>query len=307
MTEFDIKERYKYLRDVIIRNYFSNLNDEQINAVLSEGEAILVAACPGAGKTHVIVNRIVYLTLFGYVYKSENIPEGIGQKDLDELNELNEYIKSNNPLKKQKFPKSLTYYSVSIDNIVVITFTKMAAKSMKDRYLKISGSKRSPFFGTFHSLFYRILSKYHSEISIISEGEIYGVINAVLDKYLDFVKEDEVRGVINDISHYKNNKLLGLEYETQTDTKVFMESLMAYEEYKLKNKLLDFDDIVINCIKLFEKNPNILNSYKRLFKNILVDEFQDCDSEQIYMLKLLSKGNKIFAVGDEDQCIYGFR
>jgi len=304
MTEFEIKEKYLFLKDEIIRKYFNKLNQEQLEAVLSDEDAVLVAACPGAGKTQVIINRIAYLTNFGFIYRSKNIPNALKEES---IKQLEQYLNSSEDLNKQKVPECLSVNSISSENIVVITFTKMAAKGMRERYKKISGNKKAPFFGTFHSLFYRILSRYYSEINIISERCAYNVIKSVLENYIDFIKDEEVRCVINDISYYKNKKLFNLEYQTKTDNNVFIKCLDAYETYKSINRLMDFDDIIINCIGIFEENPKLLNSYKTLFKNILVDEFQDCDSGQIHILKLLAKGNKIFAVGDEDQCIYGFR
>ena len=88
---------------------------------------------------------------------------------------------------------------------------------------------------------------------------------------------------------------------------IFVEALEKYEEYKNKNELWDFDDLSIKVIKLFKEDENLLNKYLTLFKYVLVDEFQDCDELQITFLKMMNKNNSLFAVGDEDQCIYSFR
>ena len=88
---------------------------------------------------------------------------------------------------------------------------------------------------------------------------------------------------------------------------IFIECLQKYEEYKSKNGLWDFDDLSVKVISLLRDNPNILLKYRELFKYILVDEFQDCDELQIQFLKMINQENSLFAVGDEDQCIYSFR
>ncbi len=88
---------------------------------------------------------------------------------------------------------------------------------------------------------------------------------------------------------------------------IFKECYEQYEAYKEKEKLWDFDDLSVRVLNLFRNNSNILNKYKNLFKYVLVDEFQDCDELQIAFLRMINDGNELFAVGDEDQCIYSFR
>jgi len=196
---------------------------------------------------------------------------------------------------------------INPNNILVITFTRAAAMNMKERYKKISDSRRSPFFGTFHGLFYEILKRYYKNINIISSKEAYSLINNILISYLDSVNEDKVRDVLNDISFFKTSGLTMDNFVPKIDKSIFEHCLNSYEEYKDKKELLDFDDLQINMFKLLKEDGRILNGYKKLFKYILVDEFQDCDTLQINILQMLSKGNSLFAVGDEDQCIYSFR
>jgi DNA helicase II / ATP-dependent DNA helicase PcrA len=299
----DIAEEYLRLRDRAIERYFSGLNDEQRSAVLSDKEKVLVAACPGAGKTQVIINRIVYLNTFGLTYRSKRVPENLTWEDIREIREYTEA----DDLRGKSVPEVLTQESVHRSNIVVLTFTKMAAKGMKDRYRKVSGKEDSPFFGTFHSLFYHILEKHCGQIRIISEADAARIVGGVLSDYTDSVTDDKIRGVLNDISQHKNRKLLNLTHEPATGKEAFRDCLARYEEIKESRGFMDFDDILIKCMQLFEAEGSLLRHYRGLFKNILVDEFQDCDSQQIQILKLLGSGNGLFAVGDEDQCIYGFR
>jgi DNA helicase-2/ATP-dependent DNA helicase PcrA len=299
----DISEEYLKLRDHAIELFFSGLNDEQLSAVLSNREKVLVAACPGAGKTQVIINRIVYLNTFGLTYRSRRVPENL---TLEDIREIRGFLQKGN-LRGKRVPEVLTRESVHRSNIVVLTFTRMAANGMKERYRKVVGKEETPFFGTFHSLFYHILEKHCGRISIISEEDAARIVGGVLADYTDSVTDGKIRGVLNDISQHKNRKLLNLAYETATDSEVFRDCLAGYEEFKAGRGCIDYDDILIRCMQLFEAEDAVLQHYRNLFRNILVDEFQDCDSQQIHILKLLVSGNSLFAVGDEDQCIYGFR
>lgn len=196
---------------------------------------------------------------------------------------------------------------VSTDNIIVITFTKAAAVNMKRRYISYFKNKRTPFFGTFHSLFYKILSRYRGNINIIQEVQKYNIIKAVLIKYMDEINDDKVREVINDISSFKNGSTSREEFKAKIDNKIFFECFDKYEEYKLQNSLMDFDDLQLQAVELFKNNSRLLDGYRKLFKYVLVDEFQDSDSLQIRLLKMFSEKSSIYAVGDEDQCIYSFR
>ncbi|MCH3963940.1 MAG: ATP-dependent helicase [Clostridium sp.] len=193
-------------------------------------------------------------------------------------------------------------------NILVITFTKSAAENMKYRYLKISsGRNRTPFFGTFHSLFYRILSKYGNKIDIISEDGAQKLITGILRLYMDQVESQKVKYILNDISHLKSESCNMDDFKSKVDKSIFKHCFNVYEEYKKKHCLMDFDDLQFKARELFLENSYILNKCRNIFKYILIDEFQDSDRIQMELLKLIAYGNSIFAVGDEDQCIYGFR
>ena len=193
------------------------------------------------------------------------------------------------------------------ENIIVITFTRSAASNMKDRYVAINGRGSVPFFGTFHSLFYKILKNYYGEINIIDTLEVYKLIKNVLMSYLDEVSDEKVKEVINSISVFKTSGATMDNFSPSIDKGIFSAAYNIYEQYRKEKNLFDFDDLQIGCRDLFIKNYNILMGYRALFKHILVDEFQDCDAMQVEILRLLNEDNSVFAVGDEDQCIYGFR
>ena len=239
------------------------LDKYQMEAVENSERNLVVIAPPGSGKTCVIINRIFYLI-------------------------------------KEK--------GVSGKNIFAMTFTKSAAKDMERRFLQLQKAENkhfieTPFFGTLHSLFYNILKINYKVINIISEKESTFIIEKVLRKYTNNMREELIKNILNNISKYKSKK----EIDENIDEKLFYECYDEYEEYKgLKNKL-DFDDIQIKCRELLIKNNEILNYCRNKFKYLLIDEFQDCDEIQLSILKMLNKGNSVFAVGDEDQCIYSFR
>ncbi|SHH91128.1 ATP-dependent helicase [Clostridium intestinale] len=191
---------------------------------------------------------------------------------------------------------------ISAGNIIVITFTKSAAVNMKERYLKESIDKKAPFFGTFHGLFYKLLIRHLGKIDIISSTDTYRIIEKNLKIYIDDVSEDKVKEVLNAISLHKTS--LG---EVAIDDSIIASCFEQYELYKKEKDLLDFDDLQINMFKILSEDQSILDKYTKMFRCILVDEFQDCDSLQLKILKLLNKNNSVFCVGDEDQCIYSFR
>ncbi|WP_027623231.1 ATP-dependent helicase [Clostridium lundense] len=196
---------------------------------------------------------------------------------------------------------------VSPKNIAVITFTKAATDNMKKRYENICKSKHTPFFGTFHSFCYRILYTQFKKIKLINEKEKYDLLEEILKDYINNLNEEKIKGVLNCISLYKNNNSKIEEINCIVSKEIFYNCYLEYENYKNNNGLLDFDDLQIGCRNILEKNNNILYEYRKKFSYILVDEFQDCDNIQINILRLLNKNNSLFAVGDEDQCIYGFR
>ena len=193
--------------------------------------------------------------------------------------------------------------------IIIITFTKAAAQNMKKRYEDTFNRSNSPFFGTFHGLFYKMLLRTGKNIDIIDGGVAHKIVSNVLSKYFDEVNEDKIKEAINNISLYKTSRVALNEFKPTLTREIFEEALEKYEEYKRENKKYDFDDLAIEVIDMLRSDENILLAYRNLFRYILVDEFQDCDEMQIDFLKLINQGkdNSLFAVGDEDQCIYSFR
>ena len=186
-------------------------------------------------------------------------------------------------------------------NIIVITFTRAAADNMRNRYKNIFKKERAPFFGTFHGLFYKILLREGYDIKIMDGGKGHAIIKNVLSRYFDDVNDDKVREVMNNISMFKTSLCTVDEFKSTVSKDIFLECLKVYESNKERECLWDFDDLSVKVLKLFTEK------YRRVFKYVLVDEFQDCDNIQVSFLMLMNKDNELFAVGDEDQCIYSFR
>lgn len=200
-----------------------------------------------------------------------------------------------------------TFKKVSPDEMKVITFTRAGAINMRERYNKLSQESSTPFFGTFHSLFLKILKNETHKLSLISELEKIKIINGVLYSYINSCNEEKVIEILNNISSFKNSNKSMCDFEPKIDRAIFKQCYSVYEQYMLENNKIDFDDIQIKFYNMFKAGSGLIEKYRNQFKYILVDEFQDCDELQINILRLLTTGNSIFAVGDEDQCIYGFR
>lgn len=207
----------------------------------------------------------------------------------------------------------INQYNVRPEEILVVTFTKAAAKEMKERFLGIKNSKSGVTFGTFHGVFYGILKwAYRMDAgNILSEEEKRAMICETLaeEKIEAEEEKDFVEGMVNEISLIKNNRLDAETYECHTCGKEhFLKVYKAYERKRRQRRKLDFDDILTTCYELFEKRKDVLELWRKKFCYILVDEFQDINQIQYDIIRMLSAPkNNLFVVGDDDQSIYGFR
>lgn len=308
MLNENILREFYSLRDKIIEADFSYLDKEQRTAVLSNDRNVIVSACPGSGKTTVLINKVLYLVKYGLIYKSDYRPRNLSKKDIDVMKIYLQ--KGKRDLREEDIRllnTNLTEKAVNPNNIIVITFTKAAAENMKKRFQNLSCGRQAPFFGTFHGLFYKLLIRNEGQIKIIENNEAFKIISNTLTRYTDEVSEEKVNEIKNYISIFKVSGTALEEFEPNIDKSIFIKCFNAYEEFKNSHNLLDFDDLQINFKKLLINSPKILNTYRKSFNHILVDEFQDCDEMQMQILTMLNEKNSIFAVGDEDQCIYSFR
>ncbi len=249
-----------------------NLNKEQIEAVKHIDGPLLVLAGAGSGKTKVLTTRIAYLISLG----------------------------------------------VSPDNILAITFTNKAAGEMKERISKLVGfSSKFMQISTFHSFGLKIVKEnyeylgYDKNFVIFDADDTLTIIKKILkDKNLDPDKFNP-RAIRSQISKLKNDLIDSKKYSSFSLTefeKVVLEVYKKYESEFIKNNSLDFDDLLILPIKLFEQRKDLLLMYQERYKYILIDEYQDTNEAQYKLTKLLaSKYKNICCVGDADQAIYGFR
>lgn len=205
-------------------------------------------------------------------------------------------------------------YGVRPEQILVITFTKAAAKEMRERFAKITKDDRFPVtFGTFHGIYYGILKwAYRMNASnIFSEEEKMMLLREVIAG-MELEIEDEkefLQGIASEIGQIKNNRLSLEEYESSNCSDQMFRQI--YEEYERRRKLLkkiDFDDMLVLCYELFQKRPDILQMWQKKFQYILIDEFQDINQVQYDVIRMLAlPENNLFIVGDDDQSIYRFR
>ena len=273
-------------------NFLSQLSYEQVNAVRYIDGSSIISAGAGSGKARVLTYKVAYL-----------ISKGVPQS-----------------------------------NILALTFTNKAANEMKERIINLlfNQSLTELWMGTFHSIFLRILrenndylkTRYNlsKQFLIYDQKSKYIVLETIIEKYISEYKEAKrnnnlfliqkiLSGISDDISKIKNEGK-SLEECLNDDNLIFNHSLKEqlkniYKDYCqicLNSNAIDFDDILLFTYKMLSDNEEIANKYRKKFKYILVDEYQDTNAIQFNIIDLIyDKNNKICVVGDDAQCIYSFR
>ncbi|MEF9990955.1 MAG: ATP-dependent helicase [Romboutsia sp.] len=206
-------------------------------------------------------------------------------------------------------------YDIKPTSILAISFTKASSIEMKNRALGLSNDIRmnKVTYGTFHSVFYRILRHFdnYGLDSIFDEKSKRLLIKSILKSLnVENADDDETVGqVINEISYVKNELMDKVDFKSELLTvDEFSKVYNLYETQKEQVNKIDFDDMLIKTYYLLKNNNQALERVRSVYKYILVDEFQDINNVQFEVLKLISNPrNNIFVVGDEDQSIYGFR
>ena len=256
-------------------NYFSELNDQQKAAVLQTDGPLLILAGAGTGKTRVLTSRLAHI--------------------IDQ---------------KKAFPS----------NILAVTFTNKAAKEMQVRIGNIIGNaiEGMNWLGTFHSIGAKLLrihaeeANLKSDFTILDTDDQLKVIKEVIKSLNIDEKRFPPRYFLSQIENWKNK---GLPPEKVADRELDIigheKSIDVYASYQKRLARLnsaDFGDLLLSPLELLKKNEDLLNKYQSIFSYILVDEYQDTNSVQYLLLKLLSQRNlNIACVGDDDQSIYGWR
>lgn len=209
---------------------------------------------------------------------------------------------------------------ISDNEILVITFSKKSAVEMSERFSSLTKNKPySVCFGTFHAIFYSIVKEYakFSSNSILKDSEKKQLIKRIFRKIHNYAfSESDISEIIELISERKclfdNDKTLDDFCTEKFDSKEKAEEFnIIFDEYTeicQKENKLDFDDMLYKCRSILNEKKDALLKYQNIYKYILVDEFQDINKVQYDVLQKLAGNNKnIFAVGDDDQAIYGFR
>ena len=249
------------------------LNDRQKEAVLWGDGPLLLLAGAGSGKTSVLTTRVAYL---------------IKERGID--------------------PR----------NIVAITFTNKAAKEMKERIIKQVGSVGYNIqISTFHSFGLRIIKEnferlgYDKNFTIIDSDDSLTVIKRILKDMNIDSKRCNPKFIKNQISSCKNEMVTVEKYHNLVNDEVSDITYKVYKKYQetlLRNNSLDFDDLLIKPIELFNKHPEVLQQYQELFKYVFIDEYQDTNEAQYLLSKMISaKYKNICVVGDDSQSIYSWR
>jgi DNA helicase-2/ATP-dependent DNA helicase PcrA len=250
----------------------ANLNPEQKRAVTFGDGPLLILAGAGSGKTRVLVHRAAYLISERRVLPSE---------------------------------------------ILMVTFTNKAAGEMKERIGKLLGGSELPMAGTFHFFCARVLradgraAGVDPGYVIYDEGDQLDVVREAMERLNVGIKEMKPASVLWTISSAKQELIGPLEYPQYARGKFQETAARVYIEYQklLRDAgALDFDDLIMETIKLFNKHPEVLTSYQNRFRYVLVDEYQDTNKAQYQLTKLLARERRnLTAVGDASQAIYGWR
>lgn len=203
---------------------------------------------------------------------------------------------------------------VPASSVLVVTFSRAAAREMRERFLKFTGESGTQVtFGTFHGVFYGILKQaYHLDSGcILSEEEKYHVLRDLTHTYAEDLAEegDFPEELAKEISVVKGNRIpVEHYYSSCCPDGVFRQIYQGYVKTCRAKRKLDFDDMLLYCYELFTKRPDILAAWQRKFRYILVDEFQDINQLQYDIVRLLAAPeDNLFIVGDDDQSIYHFR
>lgn len=256
----------------MVNKLLQNMNEQQMQAVMHTEGPLLVLAGAGSGKTRVLTHRIAYL--------------------LDE---------------KQVEPY----------HILAITFTNKAAREMKERTLQLLGDlAENVWISTFHSMCVRILRRDSDRIginrnfTILDPSDQRTVIKDILKELNIDSKQYEPKMFISVISNYKNELIAAddVKVTPYPSSQIIKSVYQAYEKKLLRNHAMDFDDLIMTTIRLFERVPEVLQYYQYKFQYIHVDEYQDTNKAQYQLVNMLAKQfNNICVVGDIDQSIYGWR
>ncbi len=310
-------QKFTGAKRAALEKYFGRLNDMQKKAVFTVKGPVLVLAGAGSGKTSVLVNRIANMVTFGNAYSDENVPASASEED---IGFLEAYDGSRDEAVVSRLADIIATERVKPWNILAITFTNKAAGELKERLASMLGNDAdSVCAATFHSACVRILRReieklgyYTSSFTIYDSDDSQRLLKSCYEPLDLSDKAFPPRMVLSMISSAKDKLIDPDEFENAAKgdyRKMGIAKLYRLYQTRLRDaNALDFDDIIRLTVELFEKEPDVLQHYRNLYKYIMVDEYQDTNQAQFRLVSLLSEGHKnLCVVGDDDQSIYRFR
>lgn len=307
----EFEQRYIAARKKIIEEEFSFLNPEQRRAVMTVDGPLLLLAGAGSGKTTVLINRIANLIRYGVASECRYVPTDATEEDLAILeagiSDAARRIAAVDPVEPWR--------------IIAITFTNKAAEELKNRLERTLGPGAQDIWAqTFHSACVRILRRDADRLGFTGSFTIYDTNDSasVIKKIIKDLDLDEkmfpYRYVLSVISKAKDEMLTPEEYLAQAKRSYDIRKTKvgeAYAEYVKRLReadAMDFDDLILNTVRLLQEHEDVRSYYQRKFQYVLVDEYQDTNNLQYLLASTLAGGyENICVVGDDDQSIYKFR
>jgi len=314
MTQLS-RDEWILLRQKVLEKEFSRMNQMQLQAVFTTEGPLLVLAGAGSGKTTVLVNRIANMVRYGTAYHSDCV--SVYLTDEDKANCRAFFDGGELP--------SQTRERLAVDacppwRVMAITFTNKAAGELKERLCDMLGGDEGKkiWACTFHSSCARMLRRdgdrlgYSSHFTIYDSDDSRRLMKECL-KALDISEKALTpKAVLGEISRAKDSLRGPAVYEQEAGNdfrlKLVARAYRAYQQRLKEADAMDFDDLIVNTVKLFETCPDVLEYYQQRFRYIMVDEYQDTNHAQYKFISLLSASHRnLCVVGDDDQSIYKFR
>ncbi len=298
-----------------LEKYFSRLNNKQQEAVFTVNGPVLILAGAGSGKTTVLVNRVANMIYFGNAYYDSTRFAGVSSADEKFLADYANGIETDS----DRLQKIVAVDCVNPWNILAITFTNKAAGELKERLSAMLGTYAEGITAaTFHSACVRILRReidrlgYDRSFTIYDTDDSTRIIKVCLKELNLSDKLFPPKSILGEISHAKESRISAEEYAEASKNdyrkQQFAKVYTLYQAKLVASNAVDFDDIILLTVRLFEEFPDVLDHYQNLYRYILVDEYQDTNMVQYRLVSLLSEKRKnLCVVGDDDQSIYKFR
>ena len=313
-----IAEEYLRLKRALFDSYYSFLNEMQRKAVYTVNGPLLILAGAGSGKTTVLVNRIAYIIRYGDAYNADWVPGDVDEKVLDEL-------RGAQSLTGRELGDFLTRFTAAPPppwTMLAITFTNKAANEIKSRLAATFGEGSTEateiWSGTFHSVCMRLLRRwgtnigYQSGFGVCDSDDAKKLVSLCMKQLNIDEKQLPAKTVMNLISRAKDSLKTPQDFaaEAGTDFKLKQAAKIyaMYQERLAASNLLDFDDIIMQTVRLLRDCAPAREAVQNKFHYVCVDEFQDTNKAQLALTLLLSgRYNNTMVVGDDDQSIYKFR